>query len=122
MKIPTRLIPWALGLAVLLALGAAPGFAADEAALADALTEVTIPAAEVTPAVGPIEPELEGILAQSLDSQYGDCALWCGTGQYWYYNVTRDECCSGTLTCPNGSTSTGYAFYPYQGVAEFCSV
>ena len=122
MKISTRVIPWALGLAGLLALVAVPGFAADEAALSPELTEATVATTEATPAVDPTEPALESALETSWPfPQDGDCILWCGSGQYRYYNVTRDECCGGTLTCPDGSYPGGYAFYPYQGFAEFCS-
>lgn len=122
MKIPNRLIPWTLGLAGLLALGAAPGFAADEAALSAELLEATVPATEVTPAVNPTEPALESSLEQSLNfPQYGDCSLWCGSGPYRHYYVTSVECCSGTLTCPDGSNPHGYAFYPYEGYAYICS-
>lgn len=101
----------------LLATAAGPALAADAPTPA-VEAELT---AKATPAVTPAEPALDGALEQSWP-QYGDCALWCGTGQYWHYYVTREECCSGTLTCPDGSYSSGYAFYPYQGFAEFCSV
>lgn len=119
MKITTRWIPWTLGLVGLLALGVAPAFAADESALATELTEATVAATEATPAADPTQPALESAV---IWDPKGDCALWCGGGQYWYYYVTRSECCSGTLTCPDGSNPGIYAFYPYQGFAEICTI
>lgn len=113
-----------LVLAVLIGL-AGPALAAD--APAPALSRVAPAvdggsAPEAAPTVTPAESPLDSALEQGLDPQYGDCALWCDGQQYWYYFVTREECCSGTLTCPGGAPSSGYAFYPYQGFAEFCSI
>lgn len=125
-----------LVLALLLAF-AGPALAADatnpatpaEPAASDPLAEAGV-APDAAPADSPAEPAteppaesaLDSALEQSLDSQYGDCVLFCDGQQVRYSFVTRDECCSGSLTCPDGSTSTGYAFYPYDGFAEFCSV
>lgn len=79
-------------------------------------------APEAAPVGTAAEPALDSALDQSLGSQYGDCVLFCGGQQYTYSFVTREQCCSGSLTCPGGSPALGYAFYPYQGFAEFCSV
>lgn len=76
---------------------------------------------EAVPGDTPVQPALDSALEQSHDPQLGDCVLWCSGEQFRYSWVTRGECCGGTLTCPDGSQAAGYAFYPYQGVAEFCS-
>lgn len=102
----------------LLATAAGPALAADAPTPA---VEADL-AAEATPAVTPAEPVLDGALEQGWGPGYGNCALWCDGQTFWYYNVTRNECCSGTLTCPSGAPSLGYAWHPYQGYAEFCSI
>jgi len=109
----------------LLVVAAVPALAADAP---NPATSPAPPAAELgmateavpagTPAVSPRDSALE----QGFGSQYGDCSLWCDGQRYVYGFVTRDQCCSGTLLCPSGSPATSYAFFPYQGFAEFCNV
>lgn len=103
----------------LLTMAAGPALAAD--APAPPAVEADL-AVQPAPAITPAEPAVEGALEQARYTQYGDCALWCSGQQHWHYGVSRGVCCSGTLTCPDGSYSSGYAFFPYQGHAEFCSV
>jgi len=114
-----RLSTYLLALALLVAF-AGP-------ALADGAPDpatATVPPAvapEAVPAVTAAEPAPDSALNQSLFTQYGDCVLACGVQQYTYSFVTRDQCCSGSLTCPSGVPAFSYAFYPYQGFAELCS-
>ena len=116
--------PWKFPLVCLAILAlavAAPVSAAEIAAQDETSAEPGI-APKPTPAGTAVETALDTALEQSIGSQYGDCVLFCDGQQYTYSFVTREECCSGSLTCPNGFPALGYAFYPYQGFAEFCSV
>ena len=67
------------------------------------------------------DPAPDSALAQSSSSQLGDCLLSCDGEQVTYSSVTRDECCSGSLTCPDGSQPAWIGFVPYDGgFGEFC--
>jgi len=115
-----RLSTYLLVLALLVAF-AGPAFADDGPNPATSTVPPSV-APEAAPAVTAAEPAPDSALDQSLVSQYGDCVLSCGVQQYTYSFVTRVQCCSGSLTCPSGVPAFSYAFYPYQGFAELCSV
>lgn len=106
----------------LLTLAVATPASAAEIAAQDATSAEPGIAPNATPAGAAVEPVLDFALEQSFTSQYGDCRLFCDGQQYTYSYVTREECCSGSLTCPNGLPAATYAFYPYQGFAVLCSV
>lgn len=116
-----RLMPWTLGLACLLVLGAAPAFA-DEAAPADAsavtaeLVEADVPAAEATPSTTVGTPE-----ALPAADPLGNCRVRCGFQFYWYGGMTQSQCCNETQYCPDGSIGYSVAFQPYGGYAERCA-
>lgn len=123
MKIPSRLVPWTLGLACLLTLGAAPAFAAGEAApsgvpaLEAEVAEAAVPAAEAAPSTDLGTP-------RPLPASWGDlgnCRVRCGFQFYTYGGYTETECCNGTHYCPDGSTGFAVAFQPYGGTAERCA-
>jgi len=108
-------------LALLTLVVATPAFATEIAARDATSAEPGI-APNATPAGAAVEPVLDFALEQSFTSEYGDCRLFCDGQLYTYSYVTREVCCSGSLTCPNGSSAAAYAFYPYQGIAVLCSV
>jgi hypothetical protein len=115
MKLRISTLTCALAVAGLLALAPA-AFAADAAPAPEVQEAEAAPTLSVDPGDGAVP------LYGGLEDERGDCNLYCFPGgSYWYYGVTRGECCGGQLTCPGGGTPTGYAFYPYQGFAEFCS-
>lgn len=123
MRIPARALTRTLTLATLLAMLPAAGFAADGEATSGApAVEPAVAVAAAQIAETPAGEPADAAIAPGFN-QYGDCALWCGgPGPHWHYGVSRETCCSGSLTCPDGSSASGFAFYPYQGFAEFCSV
>ncbi len=117
-----RLIPCTLGLACLLALGAAPAFA-DEAPIADApavtaeLAEAPAPAAEAAPSSTVGTPDALPMGWNDL----GNCRVRCGFQFYWYGGMTESQCCNETQYCPDGSIGYSVAFQPYGGHAERCA-
>ena len=119
MKIPSRLIPWTLGLACALALIAVPALAADVEAPSDApeASGLVTPAPMDAPASSITTPE-----PLPAAGTLGNCRVRCGFQElYWYSGFTQPECCDGTVYCPDGSIGNAVAWQPYGGFAERCA-
>jgi hypothetical protein len=118
MKIPSRLVPWTLGLACVLALAAGPAFAADMEPPSDA------PEASAVVTQAPVDAPATSIATPEplpTAGTLGNCRVRCGFQFYWYSGFTESQCCNETVYCPDGSIGNAVAFQPYGGVAERCA-
>lgn len=117
MKISSRLIPWTLGLATMLALATVPAFAADDVAVtpaAEAVVEAPAPTSGTTPEATPDSLASEALAGAGIPeaqpvSTYGTCRVRCGF-EFYSYQTTYSGCCGSTQYCPDGSTGFAVAW------------